>query len=80
MHVLHWQPDERSLTQLDLPFALLRLKDGPLDIIRFINVASGSYPMQSVVSIRISEIEQFGPTLLIDQQLEDDHRVLVWTE
>lgn len=80
MHVMHWSAGERTLTTLNLPFALLRFRDSPIDIVRFVNVAGGSEPVQQKVTLRISDIERFGPALLLDQELEDGHRVLVWTE
>lgn len=80
MHVLHWSAQEGMLTTLDLPFALLRFRDSPVDIVRFVNVAGNSEPIRQRVTLRISDIERFGPALLLDQELEDGHRVLVWTE
>jgi len=80
MHVLHWSAGERTLTTFDLPFALLRFRDSPLDVVKFINAPGGSDPVQQKVVIRVSDIERFGPALLMDQELEDGHHVLIWTE
>lgn len=80
MHVMHWSASEGALTTLNLPFALLRLRDSPIDIVRFANVAGNGEPIQQKVTLRISDIERFGPALLLDQEFEDGHRLLVWTE
>ena len=76
MHILNWDPAEESLNRVDLPFSLLRLKEGPIDIV----TSAGEGSPRQRMSIRVSDIERFGPALLMDQELEDGHRVLVWTE
>jgi hypothetical protein len=76
MHVLNWDPDEESLMRADLPFALLRMKEGPIDIAN----AASEGQRRKPVPIRVSDIERFGPALLIDQELEDGQRILIWTD
>jgi hypothetical protein len=74
LHVLNWDPYEESLMRTNLPLALLRLNDDPIEIID----SQAGEPRG--VSLRISDIERFGPALLVDQQLEDGRRILVWTD
>jgi hypothetical protein len=33
-----------------------------------------------MMSIRLSEVERFGSALLLDHEMEDGRRLLVWTE
>jgi hypothetical protein len=76
LHVLNWDADDHSLIRADVPFALLRLKEGPIDLASGI---AGAYQAQRI-SIRVSEIERFGPALLVDDTDEAGDRILVWTE
>jgi hypothetical protein len=77
MHILNWDPAEESLIRADLPFSLLRMKEGPIDLA---DAARNGYGGWHGVSIRVSDIERFGPALLMDEELEGGHRVLIWTE
>jgi hypothetical protein len=81
MHFIFWDSNQQALTRADVPLALLRLRDSPIDIFEFVNGGGGGgYPRQKVASIRLSDLERFGSALLVDQRLEDGHRLLVWTE
>jgi hypothetical protein len=74
LHVLNWNPDDESLFRTDLPFSLLRLKEGPIEVVD----SEAGEPRG--LSLRVSDIERFGPALLMDQELEDGHRLLIWTD
>ncbi len=75
LHVLHWDPDDDSFARIDLPFWLLRLKSGPIEI------ASDHGRMgRGDLGITIEELERYGPTLVLDHEGRDGERVLVWTE
>lgn len=76
LHILTWDADEQSLIRAEVPFALLRMKEGPIDIAN--GFAEDSSRRR--VSIRISEIERFGPALLLDDQDEGGDRLLLWTD
>lgn len=78
MHVILWDSDQQTLTEADVPLALLRLRDSPIDVMQFANGSAGY--SRRVVSIRMSELDRFGSALLLDQAMEDGHRLLVWTE
>jgi hypothetical protein len=77
LHILNWDANDNSLIRAELPFALLRLKEGPINLA---DTIAGGHASQRAVSIRISEIERFGPALLIDDTDEAGDRILVWTE
>jgi len=76
MHVLNWSAEDESLTRAEIPFSLLRLKEGPIEI-----AAQGrpGFSVRRGGSIQVSDIERFGPALLMDHQ-EDGHRILIWTD
>jgi hypothetical protein len=50
----------------------------PIGILRFVD--NPTEPRQKAVSLRMSDLDRFGPSLLVDQRSEDGHRVLVWTD
>ena len=80
MHIIVWDSGERTLTQADVPLALLRLRDSPIDVMQLMNGAGRELRRQRMVSIRLSELERFGSALLLDHEMEDGQRLLVWTE
>jgi hypothetical protein len=74
LQVLAWDPDDESLAKVTLPFWILRLKSGPLDM-------SGKVMIDHHhVDVTVEQIERYGPTLLIDHQGRGGGRLLVWTE
>ena len=75
LRIIHWDPDDDSFARIELPFWLLRLKSGPIEI------ASEGNPMGSPdLGITIEELERYGSTLVLDYEHEDGDRVLIWTE
>jgi len=74
LQVLSWDPDDMGLARVTLPFWLLRLKTGPLDV-------SGKMMIDHHhVDVTVEQIERYGPTLLVDHQGRGGDRLLVWTE
>lgn len=75
LRVITWTPREDTLAQIDLPFWLLRLKSGPLEIATHHTRVS-----DTDLGITVEDLERFGPTLVLDHEGRDGERVLVWTE
>ena len=75
LHVLHWDPDDDSFARIDLPFWLIRLKSGPIEI-----VSNKSPISDGDLGITVEDLERFGPTLVADHQGEGGDRLLIWTE
>jgi hypothetical protein len=74
LHVMAWDPDDERLSRVALPFWLLRLKAGPLDV-------SGKVMINHHhVAMTVEQIERYGPTLLVDHQGRSGDRLLIWTE
>ena len=72
MRILAWDADDDSFAQIDLPFWLLRLKSGPIEI--------GDGPLRHTdLHLTVEDIERYGPTLVLDHE-DRRSRVLVWTE
>ena len=73
--LIAWDPDDEQLATVTLPFWLLRLKkDGE------INLSSSSTVPNVRVAFKVSEVERYGPALLMDFTSGDGSRVLIWTE
>ena len=78
LHILRWDVHEDRLTRVELPFWLLRLRDSPIDVMY--EDASSGLRTRTSTSIRVSDIERFGPALLVDGPLPDGGRVVAWTD
>jgi hypothetical protein len=74
IQVIAWDPGDEELVRVTLPFWLMRLSDGP------INVSAESAVPGVRLSMTVEELERFGPALLIDHMEEDGSRILIWTE
>jgi hypothetical protein len=75
LHVVAWDPDDEDFARVDLPFWLLRLKSGPIEI-----AANHTRIRSGELGITVEELERYGPTLVLDHRGEDGERILVWTE
>jgi hypothetical protein len=75
LHVLHWDPDDDNLARVDLPFWLIRLKSGPIEIVSDDNVMN-----DGDLGITVEELERFGPTLVADHEGRGGDRLLIWTQ
>lgn len=75
VHILAWDQDEEQLMKLSIPFWLLRLKSGPIEIASY---AQGM-PDRNL-SFRVEDLERHGPGLLLDLPDQRDGRLLIWAE
>ena len=75
MHVMAWDDDEQKLVSFSLPFWLLRLKSGPIQLSAY----SQGWDDRGV-SFRIEDLEKHGPGLLMDVNERPDGRVIIWVE
>jgi hypothetical protein len=73
VHMRAWKPGN-ELVNVRLPFSVLRLQSGP------INIGASSYARRARFSMTIEDVERYGPALWVDHVDEDGSRVLVWTE
>ena len=76
LHVVRWSVEDERLTRVDLPFAILRLRDG-LFRVQFDREAGG---VSVSTSLRVADVERYGPTLLMDNRLPDGGRLLMWSD
>lgn len=72
LHAVAFDPRDRALATITVPFWLLRMKSGP---IRFGEYVSGLD--ERGVSLTAEDIDRFGPGVLFDYSNADGHRVLL---
>ena len=75
MHVMAWDDDEHKLVTFSLPFWLLRLKSGPIQLSAY----SQGWDDRGV-SFRVEDLEKHGPGLLLDVNEPNEGRVIIWAE
>lgn len=73
--VLAWNPDQRELVRVNLPFWLLRLQGQPFVLGDMVS----SFEDRSL-RLTAEDIERHGPGIVLDFADPDGTRVLVWTQ
>jgi hypothetical protein len=74
LKLLIWDADEGALTSVTLPFWLLRLKAGPIDLSSHVMVDGHG------IDLTVDQVERYGPALLVDHETGRGDRLLIWTE
>jgi hypothetical protein len=75
LHILAWNPDERRLVRITLPFWMLRLGRRKIDIIN----GERNFDFGRL-NVDVDDLERIGPTLVLDLHTPSGERVLVWTQ
>lgn len=75
LHVMVWDRDDERLVRFTVPFWLLRMKAGPIELSSY-----GSDLDESGVDLRVEDVERFGPGLILDHTEDAGDRILVWTK
>ena len=72
IHVINWKSETRELARADVPLWLMRFSS--------VNLASqlGLAPAQ--FRLTVSDVQRYGPGILIDYGSPGEFRVLVWVE
>lgn len=74
VHLISWDSGDEKLATVTLPFWMMRLSEGPINI-------SGETAVPGVrLSMTVEELERYGPAIWIDHQERDGSRVLIWTD
>jgi hypothetical protein len=77
LHIIVWDPDERKVVKLNMPFWLLRMTKGqPIKISSHDD--PGGEPMK--LKITAEDLERRGPGLILDHKEASGQRVLVWAQ
>jgi hypothetical protein len=77
LHIIVWDPDERKVVTLNMPFWLLRMTKG-----QPIRISSNDDPGGEAVKLKITaeDVERRGPGLILDHKEASGERVLVWAQ
>lgn len=75
MHVMVYDPDDGKVLTFQIPWWLMRLQKGE-SVINF----DGRDVNLEDLRITIEDLENFGPTLIIDHTSRSGERVLVWSQ
>lgn len=76
LHILRWDGGAERMSRIDLPFSLLRMRDGSFRLRADPNATGLSFS----TSLRVSDIERYGPALLVDDTMPNGDRVLIWSD
>ena len=76
LHVLRWDGRAARMSRIDVPFSLLRMRDGLFRL----RAEPGATGLSFSTSMRVADIERYGSTLLVDDAMPDGDRVLIWSD
>ena len=76
LHIQRWDDHTERMSRIDLPFSLLRMKDGLFRLKADPNATGLSFS----TSLRVADIERYGPALLVDDNMPNGDRVLIWSD
>jgi len=77
IHILVWNPDDRKVVRLNVPFWLLRMTKGhPIKLSS--TQDSEGRPMR--LNLTADDLERRGPGLILDHKEASGERVLVWAQ
>ena len=74
LHVLAYDPDERRIVRLSIPFWLLRLKAANANI-----DFNGRQMDLEDLKLSVEDLERYGPTLIAEHKAPDGSHVIVWS-
>jgi hypothetical protein len=72
--VLAYNDDDGNLVKMDIPFWLLRMKKGP------INLGASAGNWSDRVKITVEDLERYGPGIILEASPRERGRALLWTE
>ena len=80
LHALVWDPEERKVVRVGVPFWLLRLAPG--GNVRLSGDGNSGFRIGSDVQLNVTaaDIERHGPGLILDHTGHRGERVLLWAE
>jgi hypothetical protein len=72
LHVISWKREDRELTRADVPLWLMRFST--------VNIASQLGLAPESFRLTVSDVERYGPGIVVDYTSPGAFRVLVWVE
>ena len=87
LRLLVWTPRERTLSRVRVPFGISMFATEPVPLEAFIGVANQGLGALmeakrrgSELNVRLSDLEAYGRTLLLDGVSPDGRQILMWNE
>jgi hypothetical protein len=87
VRLLIWEPDDRRLSRLTLPFWMSTVLTEPIPIEDLSRVTQGGLTdlmgakrRGNELSLRLGDLERYGHTLLLDAITPEGRRVVMWNE
>ena len=72
IHVLNWKSDTRELSRVEMPLWLMRFSS--------INLASRLNILPAKLNLTVSDVERYGPGIVVDYSSQGAFRLLVWVD
>jgi len=76
LHIQRWDDHTERMSRIDLPFSLLRMKDGLFRLKADPNATGLSLS----TPLRVADVERYGPALLVDDNMPNGDHVLIWSD
>jgi len=76
LHILRWDGRAERMSRIDVPFSLLRMRDGLFRV----KAEADTNGLSFSTSLRVADIERYGPALLVDDSMPNGDHVLVWSD
>jgi len=76
LHILRWDGRAERMSRIDVPFSLLRMRDGVFHV----KAEADTNGLSFSTSLRVADIERYGPALLVDDSMPNGDHVLVWSD
>lgn len=87
VHLLVWEPNNRRLSRFTLPFWVSTVSTEPIPIDGLAQMTNGGISglMEArrrgdELNLRLSELERYGRTLLLDGTTSDGKRIVIWND
>ena len=76
LHILRWDDRAQRMSRIDVPFSLLRMRDGLFGL----KAEADTNGLSFSTSLRVADVERYGPALLVDDSMPNGDHVLVWSD
>jgi hypothetical protein len=76
LHIMRWDGRAERMSRIDVPFSLLRMRDGLFRL----QAEAGTSGLSFSTSLRVADVERYGSALLVDDTMPNGDHVLVWSD
>jgi hypothetical protein len=80
LHLMYWQADEKRLTRMNFPIWFVRVKTThSINLGTYTSLLAGDWAHLEL-SVTVQDLQRRGPGLILDHQLAEQGRLLLWTD